>query len=242
MQNMDGGVAAEVGGPARRAPSPGPPSRGLAGGLAPPPPAPAPARRADRDVERRRLVAPRGWRSVLPAFTTRQLVLAQVGRLQERQLILAHRGSLLLHLRRQRRNPAVGRIHDERRSSAHALVGREDGRVVGAAHVLLAPACAAALVGFAANRFGPLLVELGAFLVGEELPVRVLGGPLQRDLAVGGPDALQVRFAPGGAGRGARTVGGRAGPQAWERNKGLDCPDQRRADQRAKSSPHRCLL
>jgi hypothetical protein len=41
-----------------------------------------------------------------------------------------------------------------------------------------------------------LLIELSPFRVRKELLVGVLGGPLERDIDIPGPDALEVWFAP----------------------------------------------
>src|SRR5262245_4528245 len=157
------------------------------------------AGRAHRYVERRDFASSWRRRAVLSAFTTRQFVLTQIGGLNQSKLILAHRRSFLLRLRRERRNSAVRRIDDERRPAAHAFMCGEHRRVVRAADILLRPADATVIGGFPTDGVSAQLVEFSALLVGEELAVGVLGWALQRDLAVARPDTLQIRLAPGGA-------------------------------------------
>src|SRR5262245_62927234 len=152
--------------------------------------------RADRHVVRRRLRSPGRWRPILAAFATGQFVLAQVGRLDQGEVILAHDRSFLLRLWRERRNSAVRRIHDQRRPTTHAFMCGEHRSVVRAADLLLRSALATVSVRFPTDGVSALLVELSSFLVGEELPVCVLGWALQRDLAVARPETLQVRFTP----------------------------------------------
>jgi len=98
--------------------------------------------RADRHVVRRCLRSPRRWRPILAAFATGQFVLAQVGRLDQGEVVLAHDRPFLLRLWRERRNSAVWRIHDQRRPTTHAFVCGEHRRVVRAADILFRPAVA----------------------------------------------------------------------------------------------------
>ena len=164
-----------------------------------------PARRgARRRIERRRLVPARRRRAVLAARAGRQVVAADRGGLQQRELVLAGGVAPRLRLGHQRRDSAVGRIDDQRRPPAHVLVRQVDRGAVGAAHVLLAAALG--VPGVLVNDARPLPVQLGPLLVGQELLVGKAGGPLQRDFVVGGPDALQVGLAPR-SGRGRRGVG-----------------------------------
>src|SRR5262249_54978666 len=69
-------------------------------------------------VIRRYFLAPRGWRTVLPARAGRQLLLAHLGGLQQGEPKLSEFASLLLFLRSKQWNPSVGRIHDHRSSTA----------------------------------------------------------------------------------------------------------------------------
>src|SRR5262249_7482680 len=64
-------------------------------------------------------------------------------------------------------------------------------------------------------------VQFRPFLVGEEFLVGILGGSLQGNLVIVGPDALQVRFAPGGFCCRTRRLGlprGRLARRALARN------------------------
>src|SRR5439155_2632874 len=131
--------------------------------------------------------------SELPTLAAGELVLADIGRLQERQLELPERFPPLGRFRREGRNAAVRRIDDQRSSAPEVLVREKDRGVVGPAHVLLA---AARVAPVGADDAGPLLVEHGAFLVGELRLVGVLGRTLQRRLVIVGPDALEIRIAP----------------------------------------------
>ena len=81
----------------------------------------------------------RGRRIVFAAAARRLLVLAGLGRLQQGETKFPLGGGDLLRLRRQRRNPAIGRIDDQRRARAGALDGHEH-VVVGAGDVALGPA------------------------------------------------------------------------------------------------------
>ena len=76
----------------------------------------------------------RGRRIVLAAAAGRLLVLARFGRLQQGETKFPFGGGNLLSLRRQRRNPAIGRIDNQRRARAGALHGHEH-LVVGAGDV-----------------------------------------------------------------------------------------------------------
>src|SRR6202162_3075980 len=63
--------------------------------------------------------------TVFPSATGRLLVLAGLGRLQQGETKLPLRGGNLLSLWRQRRNPAIGRIDNQRRARAGALEGHK---------------------------------------------------------------------------------------------------------------------
>src|SRR5436309_2181106 len=52
-------------------------------------------------------------------------------------------------------------------------------------------------------------IKLGAFCVSQKLPVAVLGGPLQWYVDISGPNALQIRLAPGRLQRRRRFAGDR---------------------------------
>src|SRR5205085_1598838 len=124
----------------------------------------------DRSVEhvgRRRLRAARRRRAVLAAGARRHLVLAFVGRLQERERVIPHRIPLLLLLGGDRRNLSVRRIDDHRRPAAGSQVRGEDRGVVGAAHILLGSALATSFRRLAADNVGDLLVDRRPLLVGE---------------------------------------------------------------------------
>src|ERR1700730_16681511 len=81
-------------------------------------------------IDRHRVVAGspfpefrRRRRIVLPTAAGRRLVLAGIGRQQQGETKFPLGGGHLLSLRRQRRNPAVGWIDDQRRARAGALEG-----------------------------------------------------------------------------------------------------------------------
>src|SRR5207247_4853344 len=114
-------------------------------------------------VARRRCGPPRRRRSVLATLTRRQVVLADVRRLQERELILAHRVPPLLRFGSQGWNPSVGRVDDQRRPAPGVLVREEDRGVVSAADVLFAPSRVRPIVLRQEPRSSP--VELGSLLV-----------------------------------------------------------------------------
>ena len=67
----------------------------------------------------------RGRRIVFAAVARHRLVLAGLGRLQQGETKFPLGGGDLLSLRRQRRNPAIGRIDDQRRARAGALHGMQ---------------------------------------------------------------------------------------------------------------------
>src|SRR6266478_8114684 len=86
-------------------------------------------------VARRRLrESRRGRRIVLASGTRRLLVLARVCGLQQSEAKFPVGRSRLLRLRRLRRNPAIGRIDNERRACTDVLYGQKR-RVVGTADV-----------------------------------------------------------------------------------------------------------
>ena len=116
----------------------------------------------------------------------------------------------------ERRNAAVRRIGDQGRAPPRRLVRQEDVGGVGAADVLLAAALVTPDV--LADDRRALLVQLGPFLVGEELLVGVASRPLQRDLEGVGPDALQIRRPPRRLRRGSGRL---AGPCGRRRRLGL---------------------
>ena len=106
-----------------------------------------------RRVVARRLLGKsrRARRIVGPAVAGRLLVLAGLGRLQQGEPKRPVGGDDLLGLRGERRQPAVGRIDDQRRARAGVLEGDEY-VVVGAGDVALGAALRAPL---AAEHFGP---------------------------------------------------------------------------------------
>ena len=128
-------------------------------------------------VTRRRFgTSRRARRIVFPSAAGGLLVLAGLGRLQHRETKLPLGAGPLLGLRRQRRNPAVGRIDDQRRARAGALEGHEH-IVIGARNVALGAALGAPL---AAEHFRSQPIQFGALCRGEKFLVRVPGGSLQR--------------------------------------------------------------
>ncbi len=118
--------------------------------------------------------ARRGLRIVLAPGAARQFDLAGFRRLHERETKVLIDGGDLLGFRRQRRNPAIGRIDDHRGAHAGALHGPKL-RVVGAGNVELAPARATLV---AAELRGALPVQVGPLRRGEKFLVRILGGAL----------------------------------------------------------------
>ena len=126
---------------------------------------PEPAGRADCQVIGRRLRSSRRWRPIFPALAAGQVVLAQVCGLHEGQLKISYGVPFLLSLRRKRRNPPVGRIHNQRRPATQGFVRREDRRVVRAADVLFAPPLAAALISFSTDSGRSQLIQFGSFLI-----------------------------------------------------------------------------
>src|SRR5262249_59201836 len=75
-------------------------------------------------VGRRMSRAPRGGGGIVfPAATHQPLVLACLGRLQQGEVKFAIGGSRLLSLRRQRWNPAIGWIDNQRRARPSVLRG-----------------------------------------------------------------------------------------------------------------------
>jgi hypothetical protein len=121
-------------------------------------------------------------------------VLADVSRLQEREVVRARLVARLLGSRRQRRNSAVRWIDDQRCPPTGVPLRGEDG-VVGAGEILNGALGRQADIA-ESRHGGTFLVELGAFGIGEELPVFEFRRPLQRDLKVLPPDPLQIRLAP----------------------------------------------
>jgi hypothetical protein len=144
-------------------------------------------------VARRRFREPRRGRwIILASGTDRRLALARVRRLQQSEAKFAIGRLCALRRRGLRRNPAVGRIDDQRRMHADVLDGQEH-RVVGAADVERGPAL---LPRVAAEMRGALLVDLFPLLGGVEFLVRVPGGALQGRIEFVGPDSLQVGLSP----------------------------------------------
>src|SRR5262249_13106105 len=72
-----------------------------------------------------------GW-FVLSPRAARQLFLARIGRLQQRETIFPFGGRRLLSVRRERRNAAIGRIDDLGCPRPGALRGKERRSIVGA--------------------------------------------------------------------------------------------------------------
>ena len=91
-------------------------------------------------VARWKLCAPRRrHRIILASVARREIGLARFGRLQQGDTKFPLRGGNLLSLWSQLRNPAVGRVDNQRRAGADALHGQEH-RVVGAGDVGIGPA------------------------------------------------------------------------------------------------------
>src|SRR5258705_716222 len=161
------------------------------------------------------------------------VVLARRRGLEERELKLSKGSPCLLSLRRQRRDSCVGWIDDERGAPADRQVHRKRFLAEFAVDVPLGARRAAVLGAVAADDVGNLPIDLGAFVVRQELLVRVSGGPLQRDIDIPGPDSLEVRFAPLGLQccRGARGDGGQASDgqnrQRSGRNRRRSCQQER---------------
>ncbi len=144
-------------------------------------------------VARRRLrESRRGHRIVLASGTYRLLVLAGVCRLQQGEAIFPIGSSSLLGRRCERRNPAIGRIDNQRCARAGVLYGQKR-RVVGTADVNRGPAI---LTGVAAEMCSSLLVQFLPLRRGEKFLVRIPGGALQRRIKFVSPNSLQVRFTP----------------------------------------------
>src|SRR5262249_22542149 len=78
-------------------------------------------------------------RIILPAATARRLALACLGRLQQGETEFPVGGNDLLRLRRQSRNPAIGRVYNQRRPRADVLIGEEYRVVVRTGDVELGP-------------------------------------------------------------------------------------------------------
>ena len=116
----------------------------------------------------------RGRRIVRASGTHRRLGLARLRRLQQGKAKFPIGCGSLLRLRRQRRNPAVGRIDHQRRARAGMLYGQKR-RVVGTADVDRA---ATLLARVAAEQRSSLFVQFFPLLLGEKFLVRILGGAL----------------------------------------------------------------
>src|SRR5262245_7630191 len=148
--------------------------------------------RATGVVEGGRFGPPRRNWTVLSSGAGGIFLLARLGRLQEREPVLAFRLIPPGRLGRQGRNVPVGGIDDQR----CPFTGRPDRLeygVVRARDVTLASTLDALIATW--NR-GPLGVECGSLFVGERLFVRELRRPLKRSLVRVRPDALQVGIAP----------------------------------------------
>ena len=176
-------------------------------------------------VARRKFRASRrGRRIVFAAAARRLLVLARLGRLQQGETKFPIGGGNLLSLRRQRRNPAIGRIDNQRRARAGVLHGHEH-RVVGAGDVDARSRAPHALSRpSSADRCS---IQFCPLRLGEKFLVRILGGALQGRVGFVGPNALQVGFAPGRFQRWGRRRGGSRRslsrrPRDGHRNDGAD--------------------
>src|SRR5438552_5291035 len=123
-------------------------------------------------------------------------------------------GGQLLSLWRQRRQPAIGRIDNQRCARAGALHGREH-RVVGAGDVELGPALHTLV---AAQQRRSLLIQFGSLRLGKKFLVRKPGGALQGRIGFVGPNALQIGFAPGHFQRWRRSLSRRP----WNGDDGAD--------------------
>ena len=130
----------------------------------------------------RRLVEPRRGRPVRATGAGARLVLAGWRGLQEGELKRSFSLLPFLGLRGERRNPAVGRVHNQRRPPARSP-HRLKHRVVRTADIRLGPRLRTRV---ASRICRPLPVERGDFLLGEKLPARVLR---RANLEVVGPDA-----------------------------------------------------
>ena len=125
-----------------------------------------------------------------------RLVLAVWGGLEEGEPKRQFGLLPFLSLRGERRNPAVGRVYNQRRPPARSS-HRHKHRVVRTADIRCGPRLRALV---ASQICRPLRIERGDLLLGEKLPARVFSRAFERNLEVGGPDALQVRLAPRGLG------------------------------------------
>src|SRR5690349_17150928 len=110
------------------------------------------------------------------------VVLARCRRLQQCELVLSQNVPSLFSLRRERRNPSVWRIDDERRSPADGKMHRVRRLSEFAIDVSLGSPRSAALVALPVDDVGNPVVEFGTLSVCEELLIGVLGGALQRDV------------------------------------------------------------
>jgi hypothetical protein len=134
----------------------------------------------------------RGRRIVFAAGAGPVLDLARLGRLQQGQTEFPFGAGGLRSRRRQRRNPAVGRIHDLGRARPGVFPGDEK-VVVGAGDVKLGAALPAIVL---AAQVRPRRIQFGTLRLGEELLVPIPGGTLQRRVGLVQPDALQIGVAP----------------------------------------------
>ena len=148
----------------------------------------------------------RGHRIVFAAAAGRRLVPAGLGRLHQGEAKFPLGGGRLLGLRRQRRNPAIGRIDDPRRAQPGVLPGYEQRhcrRRRRRVRSRVPRDCPCRPAPSAPYPIRPLCL-------GEEFLVGPFGGALQRRVGFVGPNALQVGFAPGRLRRrGWRRGGGR---------------------------------
>ena len=124
----------------------------------------------------------------------RRLFLAGIGRLNQGDTKRQLGGSDLLRLRGRRRQPAIGRIDDQRRARTGALE-RHELRIIGAGDVARGPLLRP-FVGIG-EHLRPGLIQCGALGRRKKLLVCVSCGPLQWRVGFVGPNTLEIGFAPG---------------------------------------------
>ena len=148
------------------------------------------------DITRRWCLAQRrGFGIVFSACAGRLLILAGPSRLQHCEPEFPFRGGDLLCFRRQRRDPSIGRIDDQRGACPDRLDGEEH-RIIRAGHIALGAAFG---MPVAVDHCGALFIQFGALFGREIFLIGKFGRALERRVGGIGPDALQVRFAPNGA-------------------------------------------
>ena len=124
-----------------------------------------------REIARRTFgAARRRCRIVFPAAALDQLALARFCRLQQGETKFPIGDERLLSLCGQRRNPAIRRIDDPRRTRPRVFRGREHCQVISAGEL--------AIGGAPAEQCRSLFVQFFPLRLGEKFLVRILGRTL----------------------------------------------------------------